>query len=240
MTLEPVTAAMEVLRSGSRGDLNLRTRCAPEFRALAVRRYLELGDRIHADAISELLVHAGVGNGLSIDGEIVLIGSLSVERCRTGSCIGRCAGHGLQEAREIPAIERDIDDLPAGDDAGTFGTHGLQLHGFSFNRQRFRLPSDFEHDWRQTQFVVDEQFDVRLFVRFESGQFDSHCVCRGGQRTEQINARLVCDRLARLCPLILVDQGRCRAWNHGTGCVLHHAGYRTRSVLRHQRNTHQK
>src|SRR5437870_4694685 len=108
MTLEPVTAAVKVVRSSLARDLNLRAGVPSEFRALARRRHFELGNRIHADAICKLLVYAGVCHRLPIDSEVVLIRTLAVE-CRTARyCVRWSAWNCLQQSCEIAAVQSDV------------------------------------------------------------------------------------------------------------------------------------
>src|SRR5215217_2245753 len=101
MPFEPIAAAMEIGRSGFAGHLYLCTGIPPEFSALARRGYFELRNRIHADAIRELLIHSRVRYGFAIDGKVILVRTLSVEGGASGSCIGRSTGNSFQEAGKI-------------------------------------------------------------------------------------------------------------------------------------------
>src|SRR2546425_2590806 len=139
VAIEPVAPSVEVLSAGPCGHLQLRSGGAPEFRALAVGGYLELGNGIHADAICELLIDSGIRYRLSVHREVVFIRSLAVESRRARSSICGRAGHSLEKTGEIAAVESDVDDLPARNDTRSLGGHRLQLHCFGFNRQRFIL-----------------------------------------------------------------------------------------------------
>src|SRR5438034_3376514 len=104
MPLEPVAAAMEVGCSGFAGHLHLCAGVSSKFGALAGGGHLEFCDRIHADAISELLVHARVGHGLTIDRKVVLIRALPIERGAARDSIRGSARNRLQQSRKIPSV----------------------------------------------------------------------------------------------------------------------------------------
>src|SRR5262245_61668628 len=93
------------------GHLHLGAGVTPELCALTCCRDFEFCNRIHADAIRELLVHTGVRYRLTVHCEIVLIRTLTVEGRRAGHSVCRRAGYGLEQAREIAAIEGDIQNL---------------------------------------------------------------------------------------------------------------------------------
>src|SRR5262245_37192627 len=139
MAFEEITAAMKILSSTLSCHLDLCAGITSELGALTRGGYLELRDGIHADAIRKLLVHAGVGYGLAVDREVILIRPLAVERGRTGDGICGSTGYGFEKSGEIAAVERDVHDLPAGNDTGSFRRHGLECHGLRFDRDGFRL-----------------------------------------------------------------------------------------------------
>src|SRR5579883_2015528 len=139
MALEPVAAAMEFRRSAFACDLYLRSRVASEFCALTGCGDFKFGNRIHADAIRKLLVDARVGHGLAIDCEVVLICALAVKRGRARNRVCRRARYSLKKPREITSVEGDVQYLPSGDDAGTFGRHRFELNRFGFDGHRFAL-----------------------------------------------------------------------------------------------------
>src|SRR5215475_1698932 len=150
MAFEPIAAAVKLGCSALAGDLHLRARIAAEFGALTCSGHFELRNRIHADAISKLLVYAGVRNGLSIYREIVLSRALPVKRGCAGNSISRCTGYGLEEPREITAIERDIQNLSSRNDAGTFGRYRFELHRFGFDSYGLALRANFQNNRRQS------------------------------------------------------------------------------------------
>src|SRR5580765_2040718 len=99
------------------GDLHLCPGVPPQLSALARRRYFEFCNRIHADAIGELLVHTRVRYSLAVYCEIILIRALPIKSCRTRHCISRRAGYGFEKTREIAAVECDIQNLSSRNDA---------------------------------------------------------------------------------------------------------------------------
>ena len=115
--LEPVAVAVEVFGAALGDDLDLRAVVAAELRGLPVGRDLEFRDRIHADAIGELLVDADVRDVLAVEREVVLRGAAAIDAHVTGTGVGGNAGNGLQQAGVVAAVDRDIDHLRAGDHA---------------------------------------------------------------------------------------------------------------------------
>ena len=112
------------------GDhLNLRAVVAAEFGGLRVGGDLELGDRVHADAISELLVDADIGDVLAVQREVVLRRAAAVGADVARSGVRGDAGNGLQQAGVVAAVNRDVHHLLARDHAGAFGAQRLKLYG---------------------------------------------------------------------------------------------------------------
>src|SRR5204863_2672527 len=104
MPLEPIASTMEIGCTGFARDLNLSTRVPSKFCALTRRGHLEFGNGIQADAISELLIDARVGYSLAIDGEVILIRTLSIERRAAGNGVRRSARNCFKQSREITPV----------------------------------------------------------------------------------------------------------------------------------------
>ena len=181
MTFEPITGSVEDLSTALGRHLHLRPGITAEFSTLAGRRDFELGNRVDIDPICKLLVHSRIGHGLPIDCEVVLISALPIDvrihaKARWSS-IGRNTWHKLQKTGEVAAIEGDVDHLPTCHDAGPLRRYRFQRDGGSFHRDRFRLRSYFQNDWRQTHPVVHKKFYIGLFVCLETWKLYGHGIC---------------------------------------------------------------
>ena len=121
MAFEEVAITVKVVGSASRRDLNLCAGIAPEFGGLSVRRHFELGNSVDVETIGEELVDPRIDYSLPVHNEIVLSIALAIECCRSADSIRWSAGYGTKKTCEIPAIQGNVNHLPARDDPRSLG-----------------------------------------------------------------------------------------------------------------------
>ena len=146
--------AVVALRAALGYDVNQCTRAPAEFRAIARRQDLHLGDR----------VRAGIDRGIRVAAIVHVLRAVHVKRdgvranavdALSGGGKGQPEGiergrHGArnqaQQLRVVAAIQRDLAQLPAADDPRHIAGRGLHLFHRRRHGNRFRHGAHFQSE----------------------------------------------------------------------------------------------
>src|SRR5262245_17697613 len=115
VSFEIISAVVEALRTLTRGDLNLLAGLAAELSALACRGHFDFRDGIHADPVSEAErgIDSRIGQRLTVQRVVVLVRPLFIDSRIAGRIRGG-SGYSSEQAREISAVDGDVQDLRTG------------------------------------------------------------------------------------------------------------------------------
>src|SRR4030095_1417306 len=161
-------------------------------------------------------------------------GSLSHRPLLTLSLDG--AGAQKQQLQEIASVQRQLRDLPLGDDLSHRGGLGVERH-----RARFHLDDCADVADRQIEVGADDLVDVDRDVRLLGGvkalMLHRHRVNPYWEKREDVYAFFVrCSLTRQACERARdLDPSLCQ---HGAVCVLHYARDLAGCCLRHRRPCH--